>query len=325
MENGEGLNRYLSMEPSVESIFSRVALPALLKSGKTAISGTGQGIEAEKEARFFHGLKIIAGEPLTSRPFGILLGIGLAKALGVKPGDPITLIANSIDGEISEAEFIVTGISETGSLDFDNRMFRVQLTAAQSLLKTDRIETIALGLTADKAWDSFSSRFEEKFPGLEVTSFAVLDKVYYQHSVDWLQAQFKVIQLIILSIVLLGIFNSVSSSVLERKQEIGNFRANGESVMDIMGLITLEGIFLGFLGSVIGIVTTYIILTVFLNNGILMPPGPGLTNPFYISFEFEWEMVYASLGLTTIAAIIASLLAGVRIAKMPIANALRSI
>ena len=62
-----------------------------------------------------------------------------------------------------------------------------------------------------------------------------------------------------------------------------------------------------------------------LNNGILMPPGPGLTRPFYISFEFEWQMVYTSLALSVIAALVASLLAGIRVAKMPIAKALRAI
>jgi len=325
INNFSEINHYLTQQSEVVSIFPRVSLPALLKSGNTAISGAGQGIDATKESHFFHGLRIASGEPLTNQENGILLGIGLAKALGVKPNDSLTLLATSVDGAISEATFIVAGISETGSLDFDNRMFRVQLQAAQSLLKTDNVESIALGLKSDKEWNHFAQAFESHFPQLETTSFAVLDKVYYQHSVDWLHAQFKVIQLIILSIVLLGIFNSVSASVLERKQEIGNFRANGESVFDVMRLITFEGVFLGFLGGIIGITLTYIVMITFLNNGILMPPGPGLTRPFYISFEFEWHMVYVSLGLSTLAAFVASFFAGLRVANMPIAKALRSI
>ena len=57
-----------------------------------------------------------------------------------------------------------------------------------------------------------------------------MDKIYYQHSVDFLKSQFGLILTIILVIVLLGVFNTVSLSVLDRRHEIGVLRANGESL-----------------------------------------------------------------------------------------------
>lgn len=322
--NWDEVQTFLLSQQSIEHIFPRVSFSALLKKDTVTINGSGQGIVAEKEAAFFHGLNVETGETLDQQPNGILLGIGLAKALGVEPGDAITIVVNSIDDTFSTAELIVTGIFHTGSLDFDSRIFRIQLTKAQELLKTTHLESISLGLRDYSDWENFTASFQKRFPSLEATSFAVLDKVYYQHSVDWLNAQFHVIQLIILSIVLLGIFNSISAAILERKQEIGNFRANGESVGDVMKLITLEGTFLGIFGSCLGIGITFLVLKLFLDNQIEMPPGPGLTRSFFVSFEFEWEMVYTSLGLSTLAALIASLLAGVRVAMMPIAKALRA-
>ncbi len=322
--NWNDLQKYLLKQEKIEYIFPRVSLPALLKNGNVTVGGTGQGIDAVQEVQFFHGLRIESGEPLAAQKNGLQLGVGLAKALGVKPGDVVTLMVNSVDGSLNQADFEVVGLSQTGSLDYDNRMFRVQLDQAQLLLNTTNIESISLGLKNDADWEAFESDFEKVYPELEATSFSVLDKVYYQHSVDWLNAQFHVIQLIILSIVLLGIFNSVSASILERKQEIGNFRANGESIGNVMQLITWEGAFLGFLGSFLGISATYIILKIFLDKGIQMPPGPGLTRPFYVSFQFEWHMVYITFIVSTVAAVIASLLAGLRVAKMPIAQALRS-
>ena len=71
---------------------------------------------------------------------------------------------------------------------------------------------------------------------------------------DWLNAQFGVIQIIIVTIVVLGIFNTVSTGVLERKQEIGTLRANGESRYDVMRLLCLEGLALGVLGAALGII-----------------------------------------------------------------------
>jgi putative ABC transport system permease protein len=323
MSNTTELQDYLAAHESIEHIFPRINFPALIKKGNISVSGSGQGINAEKEADFFYGLNIDSGITLTSQSEGLLLGIGLARALDVQPGDKVTLLVNAINGSLSKSEFVVTGIFQTGSLDFDGRIFRIQLDKAQKLLKTNSIELVSLGLKEKASWDLFAKELEERFPTLEATSFAVLDKVYYQNSVDWLNAQFNVIQCIILSIVLLGIFNSISASILERKQEIGNFRANGESIANVMQLITLEGTFLGIVGSCLGITLAFFVLS-YLNNEIQMPPGPGLTRPFYISFKFEWAMVYSTVALTTIAAIVASILAGIRVARMPIAKALRS-
>jgi len=324
MSNWENIRDFLISQESVVQVFPRVNFPALLRHENVTISGSGQGTDAKEEAGFFYELNIASGKSLTEEANGIILGIGLAKAINVEVGETLTVLVNSIDGRINQAELVVTGIFHTGSVDFDSHIFRIQLTKAQELLNTSNVELIALGLRHYTDWDSFAQTFEKHFQNLEATSFAVLDKIYYQHSVDWLNAQFRVIQLIILSIVLLGIFNSVSGAILERKQEIGNFRANGESVSDVMRLITIEGAFLGLLGSCIGVGLTYAVLKLFLEDQILLPPGPGMTKPFYISFYFDWAMVYTSIGLSTLAAIGASILAGIKVAKMPIAEALRS-
>jgi putative ABC transport system permease protein len=324
IENFDQIQEFLNNHQAVEHVFPRNNFPALLKKGSVTVIGYGNGILAEKEAEFFNTLTIEHGTALKNELNGMVIGLGLAKALDVKPGDRVTAVVNAIDGKMNEEEFVVTGIFHTGSLDFDNRIFRVQLSKAQALLKNSKIELISLGLKNHEDWKSFSVDFQKAFPDLETTSFDILDKVYYQHSVDWLHAQFSVIQVIILSIVVLGIFNSISASILERKQEIGNFRANGESIIDVMKLIIAEGIFLGLLGSALGISLAFFVMKVFLDNGLLMPPGPGLTRPFYISFQFEWLMVYTTVLLNAGAAVIASFLAGMRVARMPIAQALRS-
>ncbi|MES2122999.1 MAG: FtsX-like permease family protein, partial [Chlamydiota bacterium] len=113
-------------------------------------------------------------------------------------------------------------------------------------------------------------------------------------------------------------------SILERKQEIGNLRANGESKSDVMKLILCEGAFLGVLGSLFGLALTYFVATVIFEQGILMPPGPGSTRQFFISFQFTVPMAAYTLALSIVSAIIASYLAGLKVTRMPIAQALRS-
>lgn len=324
ISNGEEIHDFLSHLEGVESTFQRVSFSALLTNGNSTIAGLGQGIEAEKESTFFHSLNVEEGVTLSTQTKGILLGRGLAKALQVEPGSTVTVLATSSKGVIDKDEFVVTGIFHTGSLDFDSRIFRIQLPAAQKLLNTKKIELISLGLSDLADWESVAREIKTTYPDLDATSFDVLDTVYYKNSVDWLKAQFNVVQVIILTIVLLGIFNSLSASILERKQEIANLRANGESVFQVMQLILTEGGLLAIIGSVAGMAITYTALMLFVDKAFFMPPGPGQTRQFLITFSFEWSMVFYSLLVSGIAALIASFFAGFKITKMPIAKALRS-
>lgn len=318
------LKTELMYNQAVDYVFPRVPIGAMLVHGKKSATGQGQGIDAANEAQFFDKLNVEQGAMLTDQKNGILLGKGLASALGVKPGDKITLYTKSVHGSIAKGNFVVTGIFHTGMSEFDNRVFRIPLSAAQNLLDTNLVESISVGLKNQTYWKEVSSNLLAKHPELEAASFAKLDKIYYKNSVDWLSAQFYVVQMIIVSIVLLGIFNTISTSILERKQEIGNLRANGESAWDIMKMILCEGVLLGLIGSAIGLMLTAFVAKVFLHKHILMPPGPGSTRQFFLSFYFTAGMALYTLLLSVFSALVASFLAGLKTVRMSIAKALRS-
>lgn len=318
------LKTELMYNQAVDYVFPRVPISAMLVHGKNSVTGQGQGIDAAQEAQFFTKLNIEQGKQLTDQKEGILLGKGLATALSAKIGDKITLYTKSVHGSISKGTFVVTGIFHTGSADFDNRVFRIPLAKAQDLLDTNLVESVSVGLKDQSYWKDISQALVNAHPELEAASFAQLDKIYYQNSVNWLSAQFYVVQMIIISIVLLGIFNTISTSILERKQEIGNLRANGESSWDVMKMILCEGALLGLIGSLIGLCLTAFIAKVFLHKHILMPPGPGSTRQFFIAFYFTWGMAAYTMALSILSALVASFLAGLKIARMPIAKALRS-
>ncbi len=309
----------------VEQVFPRVEFFALLTNGRVTVSGRGQGIDGPEEAKFFYTLNVEQGETLSDQKDGILLGRGLARALDVKPGDRVTVLGNTIDGSINGLDLIVTGYFHTGSREMDDVMFRVQLDQAQQLLDTERVETMALGLRHLEDWDSVAAAVEKKFPDLEPVPFAVLDKIYYQNSVDWLKQQFAVIQLIILTIVLLGILNTVATAILDRKQEIGNLRANGESFGDVMKLLAWEGLALGVLGSLLGLLLTVALVYIGLRNGILMPPAPGLTRQFVVFIELQAPMAGVTFLMGLATASVGTMLAGWRVARMPIGQSLRSV
>jgi putative ABC transport system permease protein len=321
----EALQSKVEAIPGVIHAFPRVEFFALLTDGKVTISGRGQGVDTLKEADFFNAMNVEQGKMLTDEPDGIMLGLGLAKSLNAHPGDRITVLANTINGSMNGLDLHVAGIFHTGVRIFDETSFRIPLKQAQTLLDTTQIESLAVGLKNLDDWDKVATLVHNDYPGLEAVPFAILDLVYYQHSVDWLESQFFVIRAIILTIVLLGIFNTISTGILERKQEIGNLRANGESVGEVMQLLAWEGAATGIVGSVIGLVLALFLIFVVLRHGIMMPPAPGLTRTFLVHMVARPRMAISAFALGTMTVVIATVLAGIRVARMSLGDALRSL
>lgn len=325
IEHPETLRRELLTLPGVRQVFPRVEFPALLSNGRITVSGKGQGVDGREESRFFNTLNFIAGKNLSDEPDGIVLGVGMARGLGVGVGDAVTVMARGAHSEMNQVRLKVTGIFHTGMKEFDETVFRIPLNAAQSLLETDRVESIALGLASVDDFGAVANFVRTRHPELEAIPFAVLDQVYYQHSVDWLNAQFGVIQIIIIAIIVLGIFNTVSTGILERKQEIGTLRANGESRYEVLRLLGIEGLALGVMGALLGLLLVLALNATALANGILMPPAPGITRQFLVMIELTPLMAAktAALGIGT--ALLGTLIAGLRVTRMGIAEALRTL
>jgi putative ABC transport system permease protein len=324
IEHPETLRGELLALAGVRQVFPRAEFPALLSNGRITVSGKGQGVDGPEEFRFFNTLNFVAGNNLAGEPDGIVLGMGLARGLGVGVGAPLTVMAPGARGKMNQAVLKVTGIFHTGLKEFDDTVFRIPLKAALTLLQTERVESMVLGLASVDDFTTVADFIQSRHPELEAIPFAVLDKVYYQHSVDWLGAQFNVIQIIIVTIVVLGIFNTVSTGILERKQEIGTLRANGESRYEVMRLLGLEGLALGVLGAALGLLLVVALDTTVLAHGILMPPAPGITRQFLVMLEITPLMAARTAVLGIGAALLGTVVAGMRVTRMGIAEALRA-
>ena len=134
----------------------------------------------------------------------------------------------------------------------------------------------------------------------------------------WLEQQFGILMTIILIIVLLGIINIVSFSILERTREIGNLRANGESSLAIMGLFFQENLLTAIIGGVMGIILTYLVNELFFRQGLWMPPPPGLTKAFLVKVMLrpQWALTAITVGISV--SLLATLVASWRQVKRPI-------
>jgi putative ABC transport system permease protein len=164
IDNSDNVIRTLGALPGVVGLFPRLTLQSILAVGSRTVIGQGEGVDGVAEARFFIELNFVDGGDFQAREDGIILGKGLADGLGVKVGDPVVLLVQDSDGHTANARVTVTGIFHTGSYDLDNRIFRIPLKLAQALLKTSKVESIAVGLSNVEDWPSFVVAPRRRFP-----------------------------------------------------------------------------------------------------------------------------------------------------------------
>jgi len=311
--------------PGVEKVFPRLEFSALVSNGTRSLGARGVGIDGAAESEFFYTINVVEGNPLRDAEDGIVLGRGLAHSLDLQVGQRVTLLSNTIHGTLNGADLEVVGIFHTGSRELDDSFFQIQLPHAQRLLDTEKVEKVSLGLARHEDWARVEQVIRATFSGLEATPFEILDKIYYQNSVDFLNAQYAIVRAIILFVVILGVFNTATSAILERTQEIGMLRANGESKKDILSLIALEGAFAAAAGALIGLLVVVLLNMTILRDGFYMPPGPGITRSFKTYIQLHSGMAIEAAFLVLVAAVVGSLLAALKVLRMPISHALRQV
>jgi putative ABC transport system permease protein len=324
IENPEEVERKLRSVPEILEVFPRISFYAFIVKGGTTLGGKGEGVLPERETKFFNRLNFIDGHDLQDED-QIILGKGLADSLGIKAGDSVTVLTQTLQGQLNGADLKVAGVFHMGIKAIDDQFFRLPLKTAQTLLDTKKIELFSLGTTGVADWSKVAAGIEKADPNLESVPFDILDKIYYQNSVDFLDAQFAFIRTIILLIVALGIFNTIAVGLLERAGEIGALRANGEKRSRLFRILVLENALLGLIGGLLGVVIAIIMDKTLLANGILMPPAPGITRVYMIFLEIQSQHYRQALLLPMLTTILASLWPIRKLLSRSIPDLLRSV
>lgn len=323
LEGSEAIEAKLKSLPEVREVFPRVSFYSFLTKGGITLAGRGEGVIATRERNFFTAMNFEEGADLESSD-QIILGKGLASSLNAKVGDLVTILGQTVNGQLNGLELRVSGVFHTGSKEFDDAFFRIDLGAAQGLLDTKRVEHLALQANGVEDWPKLSAGIARVLPELDALPFDELDAVYYKNAVAFLESQFGFIRSILLLIVALGIFNTIAVGLLERAGEVGALRANGESQGRLMRIFLIESVFLGLLGGAIGIAIAVVFDRLALSNGIPMPPGPGITRQFRIFLEIQPAHYVQALALPAFSTVAASLWPIYRLVRKPIPDLLRS-
>lgn len=213
---------------------------------------------SELDPDLLQALHIQNGSFYVDDPASIILGAELARSLGLRLGDRISLA--SLAGDLfSETRpeldsFIVTGIFRSNFYEFD---------ATWAFINLDR----ALALQEGQGELQLGVKLADRWQDLVVMQdLAALYPTYKDRIHSWREynrsffgalrteklIMFLLVALIFL-VVSLNIYQAQRKTVLERREEIGLLRALGASVSAIQTVFIFDGLVIGLSGATLGL------------------------------------------------------------------------
>lgn len=325
LDDSEAIRSEIKKNAAVEDVMARVFFSGLLNNGRSDLPIIGEGVEPERENKLGSGMVISSGRRLNDNDAnGMMIGHGLAQALKIKPGDWTNLVINTPDGSLNSLEFEVVGTFQTFSKEYDAHAVRIPLPAAQELLATQGVNTLVVALKHTEDTEAVADAFVKRFAGngLEVNNWLKLNEFYAQ-TVDMYDAQFGILRIIILLMVLLSVANSVNMSVFERVGEFGTMMALGNRSRRVFGLIMAENAIIGLTGAVGGVLVGIVLALAISAVGIPMPPPPNSDLTYTAHISIVPSVIAGAFAVGLIATVLAAILPAMRVRHIPVVDALR--
>lgn len=237
----------LSEWPEIVTVSPTMSASALAVRGDASRSITLTGIDPDV---YFKIVRIpdyiVAGQPRVSTE-DILIGIELAKDLGVALGDKINVTAANGASRI----LTITGIFDLGNKGGNQRSTFVALRTAQTLSKlVGGVTTIDLTVTDIYAAETIAQAVQAA-TGVEADSWIKTNAQFFT-AVNAQQSSNTLTRLFVALSVAFGIASVLVVSVIQRSKDIGILRAMGTSQGQILRVFLLQGGLLGFFGSILG-------------------------------------------------------------------------
>jgi putative ABC transport system permease protein len=311
--------------PQLRTVAPRLSFSGLISHRDATLSFIGDGVSPREEALFRHGFQISAGSNLSpGEPRSIIVGEGLARNLGVSLGDRVVLLASTASGGTNAVEVSIRGFFVTVTKAYDDAAIRIPISTARELLRTEgsHVWVVLLDQTSDT--DKVAAELAAKLPReqFQITPWYELADLYNKTAALF-SKQIQGIRLIIALIIMMSISNTMTMNVLERVSEIGTSMALGLKRSSIAALFLSEGVLLGCLGGLMGILAGLTLASIISAIGVPMPPPPGMSYGYMGEILVTWTIVLESLILAVITTLVASVYPAWSASRKNIVDALR--
>lgn len=264
------IEQWQSARAEIERQPGIVATSPMVSGSAIAVRGGGAngvvvlGIEPESYLRIVPLDSFLVAGRLDLDGRKVVVGVALARDLGLSVGDRVRLRAGADEGsrvdatasratgDESSAAYTVTGIFDVGNADLNERWVFASLRVAQTLFGLEggasTIEVKVAGIyEAEAIAREIAGRTGLVAESWMATNEQLLTGLRSQ------SASSAMIQLFVVLAVTLGISSVLAVSVVQKSREIGILRATGTSTRQVLRIFLAQGAILGLVGSAFGI------------------------------------------------------------------------
>ncbi len=339
MNNWPSVLDKVVQNPHVLAAAPYVGGQGMLSFGENVQGVMVRGIEPAKESAITElASKIKVGSlyDLRSGEFGVVLGVDLARALGVRVGDKVMLIAPQ--GMITPAgmmprlkQFRIVGIFEIGMAPYDNNLALINIVDAQKLYQLgDTVSGISAKLRDVDLAPQVAREIQSRLPDdLYVNDWTHQNSNYFRA----VQMEKKMMFIILSLIVAVAAFNIVSTLVMavtDKQADIAILRTLGASPRSIMKIFIVQGVVIGVVGTLLGAISGVILA---LNLDVVVPFIEHLfgvqflsKDVYYISelpSDLRYHEVAVVSGISFVISLLATIYPSYRASQTQPAEALR--
>ncbi|MEY3697820.1 MAG: hypothetical protein RL631_473 [Pseudomonadota bacterium] len=314
------LEKPLAQHPEVLAYAPFVLSQVLMAQGEDMRGAMVRGIDPLQETAVTDAVAQVDPDILAQlQPdsFAVVLGAELARQLGVKTGEQVTLIAPG--GQVTPVGVVprlkqlrVVGLLDTGHFEYDASLALVHISDAQRIFRLEgptglRVKLIdpqrAREVAAELAMPLGDEVMVRDWTRANRTWFAAV------------QIEKRMMFIILTLIVAVAAFNLVSTLVMtvtDKRADIAILRTLGASPASIMAIFVVQGALVGVIGTLSGLLLG---LLVAFNIGSIVPAieralgASFLPRDVYLISRMPSDPQWADIGPVVIIALVLALAA----------------
>jgi len=215
--------------------------------------------------------------------WNVVLGIELARSLGVRAGDKVTLVLPG--GQVTPAGVVprlrsltVAGTFDSGHYEYDSGLALVALDDAARLFRVDGPTGVQLRLRDLNAAPLVAAELAASLgPTLRVRDWTNTNRNWFAA----VQVEKRLMFIILTLIVAVAAFNLVSTLVMtvtDKRADIAILRTLGATPRSIMGIFMVQGAASGVIGTLAGVLLGLVIA---FNIDVIVP---AIESALHVSF-----------------------------------------
>ncbi len=272
--------------PQVVGVAPFVAAQALLARGEDMKGALVRGIDPahEGEVTDLAAASAQTLAQLVPGEFRVVLGVELARSLGVQVGDAVTLIAPA--GQVTPAgvvprlkQMTVAGTFDSGHYEYDSALVMLHHEDAQRIFRLEGPTGIRLKLHDLHQARSVAQALAATISGeLWIRDWTQQNRTWFAA----VQMEKRMMFIILTLIVAVAAFNLVSTlvmSVQDKRADIAILRTLGSSPRSIMGIFVVQGAMVGVIGTLAGLLLG---LGIAFNIDVIVPAIERLLNASFL-------------------------------------------